>query len=226
MSQLSTEPLSVPAWTLTSHAMLVPWGLFAQHLGLIEALESVPIDQRRRDYKPQTKLIEFLVAILAGCAYLQDISRAPQPLDQDIAVAQAWQQAGWADYSGVSRTLKACTIVNFMVATGEIGTVSYGPTRNEADFLNHVQHIVEAHPDIRKWHFIVDNLNTHCSESLVNYVAEESDIADDLGIKGKSGVLQSMKSRAAFLTDTSHHIVFHYTPKHASWMNQPDSAWV
>jgi hypothetical protein len=109
MSQLLTEPLSVPAWTLTSHAMLVPWGLFAQHLGLIEALESVPIDQRRRDYKPQTKLIEFLVAILAGCAYLQDISRAPQPLDQDTAVAQAWQQAGWADYSGVSRTLKACT---------------------------------------------------------------------------------------------------------------------
>ena len=109
MSQLLTEPPSVPAWTLTSHAMLVPWGLFAQHLGLIEALESVPSDQRRRDYKPQTKLIEFLVAILAGCAYLQDISRAPQPLDQDTAVAQAWQQAGWADYSGVSRTLKACT---------------------------------------------------------------------------------------------------------------------
>lgn len=111
-------------------------------------------------------------------------------------------------------------IVNFMVATGEIGTVSYGPTRNEADFLSHVQRTVEAHPKIRKWHFIVDNLNTHCSESLVNYVAEESDIADDLGVKGKSGVLQSMKSRAAFLTDTSHHIVFHYTPKHASWMNQ------
>jgi hypothetical protein len=88
--------------------MLVPWGLFAQHLGLVEALESIPIDQRQRDHKPQTKLIEFLVAILAGCAYLQDISRAPQPLDQDTAVAQAWQQAGWADYSGVSRTLKAC----------------------------------------------------------------------------------------------------------------------
>ena len=111
-------------------------------------------------------------------------------------------------------------IVNFMVATGEIGTVSYGPTRNEADFLNHVQRTVEAHPKICKWHFIVDNLNTHCSESLVNYVAEESDITDDLGVKGKSGVLQSMKSRAAFLTDTSHRIVFHYTPKHASWMNQ------
>ena len=111
-------------------------------------------------------------------------------------------------------------IVNFMVGSGRIGTVSYGLTRNEADFLNHVQRTVEADPQICKWHFVVDNLNTHCSESLVKYVADESDIADDLGVKGKSGILKSMKSRAVFLTDTSHRIIFHYTPKHASWMNQ------
>jgi len=68
-------------------------------------------------------------------------------------------------------------IVNFMVATGEIGTVSHGSTRNETNFLNHVRAAVQAHPEIRKWHFIVDNLNTHCSESLVRFVADESDIA-------------------------------------------------
>lgn len=111
-------------------------------------------------------------------------------------------------------------IVNFMVATGQIGTVSYGPTRNEADFLHHVQATVQAQPEICKWHFVVDNLNTHCSESLVRFVADESDIAADLGQKGKSGILKSTKSRTLFLTDPTHRLVFHYTPKHASWMNQ------
>jgi hypothetical protein len=109
MSQLPTENQDAPTATLTSHAMLLSWGLFARRIGLVEALECVPIPQRRREYVPQTKLIEFLVSILAGCAYLQDISRGPHPLDQDLAVAQAWGQVGWADYSGVSRTLKACT---------------------------------------------------------------------------------------------------------------------
>jgi hypothetical protein len=109
MSQLPTEDQNSPTATLTSHAMLVPWGLFAQHIGLVETLEGVSIPQRGREYTPQTKLIEFLVSILAGCVYLQDISRGPHPLDQDLAVARAWKQEGWADYSGVSRTLKACT---------------------------------------------------------------------------------------------------------------------
>jgi hypothetical protein len=98
-----------PKITRTSHAMLVPWGLFARHIGLVQRLEKVPIAQRKRDYEPQTKLIEFLAAIMSGCRYLQDISHGPHPLDRDWSVATAWGQPGWADYSGVSRTLQACT---------------------------------------------------------------------------------------------------------------------
>jgi hypothetical protein len=111
-------------------------------------------------------------------------------------------------------------IVNFHVADGTVGQVSAGPTRNEADFLAHVQRTVDANPQVRQWHFVVDNLNTHQSESLVRYVADESDLDIDLGVKGKSGILASIKSRAVFLSDSTHRIVFHYTPKHASWMNQ------
>ena len=94
---------------LTHHAMLIPWGQFAQCLGLTEQISAIPIKQKTVEHSPQAKILEFLVANLAGLGHLKEISLAAHPLDQDNVVAQAWGQTSWADYSGVSRTLASLT---------------------------------------------------------------------------------------------------------------------
>jgi hypothetical protein len=110
--------------------------------------------------------------------------------------------------------------INFDVASGTVFSPSSGPTRTETDFVEHVQRTVASDPTASQWHFVVDNLDIHRSESLVRYVAALDACTADLGRKYVRGVLRSKATRAAFLSDPSHSIVFHYTPKHASWMNQ------
>jgi transposase len=110
-------------------------------------------------------------------------------------------------------------IGNMEVATGQLVTPTIGPTRTEEDFASHIEQTIRTDPEA-SWVFVVDNLNTHCSERLVKLVAKECGIEHELGKKGSRGVLKSVSTRRAFLSEQSHRIRFVYTPKHSSWLNQ------
>ena len=110
-------------------------------------------------------------------------------------------------------------IVSFMVTTGALELSTITGARRNIDFLEHIEATIDLDPD-SGWVFVADRLNTHMSEELVRMVAERCHIDDDLGQKGKRGILKSLKTRRAFLEDESHRIRFVYTPRHASWLNQ------
>ena len=91
----------------TQHAFLVAWGWFAEEIGLIQKIQEAALKQKTYTHSPKSKVLEFLVGTLAGMQHLQELSLSAHPLDCDQAVAEAWGQLGWADYSGVSRTMSA-----------------------------------------------------------------------------------------------------------------------
>ncbi len=119
----------------TQHALLAAWGWFAEQIGLIQALQAVPLRQKTYQHTPQTKVIEFLVAILGGLEYLQDISRSAHPLDMDQAVAEAWGQPAWADYSGVSRTLSSLSEDEVAALVQALEQVEWLLLRSELELL-------------------------------------------------------------------------------------------
>jgi transposase len=113
-----------------------------------------------------------------------------------------------------------CLVGNWDVVQGQMIAPTIRMTRTEEDFMWHIFNTVQTDAQAG-WVFVVDNLNTHCSESLVRYVARLEGIDEStLGQKGKSGILKSMASRQAFLSDRNHRIRFVYLPKHTSWLNQ------
>ena len=113
-----------------------------------------------------------------------------------------------------------CLTANFEVATGAIVAPTVESTRNEDDFAAHVGKTIATDAGAG-WIFVADNLTTHASETLVILVAAMLGTPEPtLGQKGKSGILQSVRTRQAFLADPTHRIRFVYVPKHTSWLNQ------
>jgi transposase len=107
---------------------------------------------------------------------------------------------------------------NIHLATGKLITPTIADTRTEADFVEHIARLIQSDPNAGLI-ILCDQLNTHKSESLVRFIAKVLEDDQELGKKGKSGILQNMETRQAYLSDPQHRIRFVYTPKHCSWLN-------
>jgi transposase len=117
-----------------------------------------------------------------------------------------------------------CLMGALNMRTGKLEHYRIQPTRKEEDFDEFVQQILSKIPKAHKVTFILDQLNTHKSESLVRTVAKEIGFKEDLGKKQSHGILKTQASRMEFLENTKHRIRFVYTPKHCSWLN-PIENW-
>lgn len=69
------------------------------------------------------------------------------------------------------------------------------PRRTRADFARFVRDLLKRYPDAERVHLVLDNLNTHNDKSLIQTFGE------------------------AAARPLLNRIEWHYTPKHASWLN-------
>ena len=104
-------------------------------------------------------------------------------------------------------------INSFAVPTGRIAW-TIGQTRTSEDYAAHLRHTVTQFPDMDRDDWVMDNLNTDWSLDVCRLVAEWCDVPFD------PQALRRGPERRAFLSDPSHKQMFHFTPKHGSWLNQ------
>jgi hypothetical protein len=104
-------------------------------------------------------------------------------------------------------------LASFCVPTGEV-VWNLGPTRTSVDWVRHLEHVATHYPQMKRFDWVVDNLNTHWSLDVCQWVAKQS------GIRCDVRALETGCERRTFLSDPSHKHVFHFTPIHGSWLNQ------
>jgi hypothetical protein len=108
-----------------------------------------------------------------------------------------------------TRALRA----SLVVPTGPV-VWNLGATRTSADFVAHLTPVVQQLPDMNRYDWVVENLNTHWSLAVCRLLAQWCQVpcvANDLHRGGQ---------RRAFLSDPSHKPGFHFTPRHGSWLHQ------
>jgi len=106
------------------------------------------------------------------------------------------------------------------VADGRLIHQTFTKSHKEEVFLTHFQESLAKIPEDEWVIVIMDQLVTHKSASLVEWVARKIGFEGDLGIKGKRGILKNKQSRTEFLESVHHRIRVVFTPKHCSWLNQ------
>jgi len=106
-------------------------------------------------------------------------------------------------------------INSLAVATGQIAW-SIGTTRTATDFVAHLQQAYQRLPHMTRYDWVMDNFNTHWSLDVCRLVARWCMVPFE------PDKLKKGPQRRAFLRDPSHRHVFHFTPKHGSWLNQAE----
>jgi transposase len=104
-------------------------------------------------------------------------------------------------------------LASFVVPTGHL-VWNLGPTRTSTDWALHLANVVHQLPDMQRYDWVVDNLNTHWSLAVCRLVAQWCEVPFI-----PQTLLRGVQRRA-FLSDPTHQHVFHFTPKHGSWLNQ------